>query len=492
MGRLDWIILSLFFMTLICVGAWSYLRIKKTDDFYVAGGRLPWWLSGVSHHVSGYSGVVFTGYAAVAYAFGFTLYIWWALVIAIACFLGSAILAPRWSRLHQNLGVQSPTEYLEKRYNKSTQLLIAISGTLLKLLDVAAKFAAIGILMNGFTGVDISTGILITGLVAMLYITVGGLWADTINDFVQFIVQVIAGMVMFVVVAKELGGLDMNYFTMWSALPKGHGSFFNGDYSIWFFLSFFFVVFLSYNGGTWNLAFRFIASPSGEEAKKGMRLSGVLYLIWPLIMFAPMWASPLLFPDLAASEHKNVYSMLTTTYLPAGLIGAVLASMFAATLSMIASDANAISSVIVRDIIPSFQHKSKEKSSLWMARLVTFTFTLITLIIALNRDYFGGVLGLIIKWFGGLVGPTSIPMVLGLLPFFKYCGPKAAWATIFGGLFAFIVVNYVVQNPPLALSIAAPVLTSLVIFVTAAIVNRSKDIPEDVEILMEKLKSDHG
>ncbi len=490
MSRLDWIALLLFFAILVLVGCWSFLRIKKTDDFYVAGGRLPWWISGVSHHVSGYSGVVFTGYAAVAYAFGFTLYIWWALVIAVSCFLGAQLLAPRWSRLRQNVGVQSPTEYLEKRYNKPTQLLIATSGSLLKLLDVAGKFAAIGILMNGFTGMDISTGILITGVIAMLYITVGGLWADTINDFVQFIVQVIAGVIIFVMVARQLAGMDLNYISMWSKLPESNLSFFNGPYDVWFFLTFFFVVFLSYNGGTWNLAFRFIASPTGADAKRGMRLSALLYLIWPLIMFAPMWAAPLLFPGLPEDQQKTVYSMLTTTYLPAGLVGVVLASMFAATLSMIASDANAVSSVIVRDILPNFFAKEKV-SRLLIARLTTFTFTGITLIIALNSELFGGVLGLIIKWFGGLVGPTSIPMVLGLLPFYKVCGPKTAWATVFSGLVAFVFVNYGLDKAPLSLSIAAPVLTSLLVFTSVAIINRGQKAPAAVEDLMAKLETDH-
>src|SRR5437763_8361184 len=44
----------------------------------VAGGKIPWWLGGISHHVSGHSGVVFVAYAEVAYQYGFTLYVWWA------------------------------------------------------------------------------------------------------------------------------------------------------------------------------------------------------------------------------------------------------------------------------------------------------------------------------------------------------------------------------------------------------------------------------
>ncbi|WP_338564732.1 hypothetical protein [Erwinia sp. E_sp_W01_6] len=55
---------------------------------------MPWWLSGVSHHMSGYSAAVFVAYAAVAYNVGITIYFWWAFPISIAVLLGAAIFAP--------------------------------------------------------------------------------------------------------------------------------------------------------------------------------------------------------------------------------------------------------------------------------------------------------------------------------------------------------------------------------------------------------------
>ena len=37
----------------------SLRRIEGSKDYFVAGGKIPWWLGGISHHVSGHSGVVF-------------------------------------------------------------------------------------------------------------------------------------------------------------------------------------------------------------------------------------------------------------------------------------------------------------------------------------------------------------------------------------------------------------------------------------------------
>ena len=229
-------------------------------------------------------------------------------------------------------------------------------------------------------------------------------------------------------------------------------------------VSFMFISFMSYNGGTWNLATRYISNSSEKNARKTAILSGVLYLTWPLILFFPMWVSPLIFPNLANPE--NVYSMLAIKFLPPGFVGMVLAAMFAATMSMTTSDANTISSVLTRDILPlmikSYRHL-EQKKALFIARSTTFLFTLLTIIIALNAGFFGGVLGLIISWFGALVGPTAVPMLLGLLPVFRKAGSWAAIISIVSGLSVFIINKII--GAPQDISVGAPVITSLVIFV---------------------------
>src|SRR3954453_17860341 len=121
MSVLDWVILIAYFGVMVWTGVWARRRIHNSRDFFAAGGRMPWWLAGISHHMSGYSAAVFVGYAAVAYQFGFTLYAWWALTITFAMFVGAALFAPRWSRLRQRRGIISPLEYLSTRYGVPTQ-----------------------------------------------------------------------------------------------------------------------------------------------------------------------------------------------------------------------------------------------------------------------------------------------------------------------------------------------------------------------------------
>ena len=490
MHYLDWTAIVLFFLVMIVIGAWSYNKVSDTKDFFVSGGKLPWWLSGISHHVSGYSGAVFVAYAALAYTHGFTIYVWWAFTIAISIFVGAFFIAPRWSRLQTKLGIQSPTEYLKQRYNFPVQQLMAWSGVILKLFDVGAKWAAIAILLNVFTGIPFVYGILLSGGISLIYITLGGLWAVVWTDFAQFVVQIIAGLAMFFIVISILGGFH-SIVTVWDQLPESHSQLFHSPYTAGFALAFLFINFLSYNGGTWNLATRYISSPSGSDAKKAAMLSAALYLVWPLILFFPMWAAPVLIPDM--EDPAQSYALLTMEFLPAGLVGLVVASMFANTMSMTSSDANTITAVITRDILPSLSKKFRnlrENPSLPIARITTVIFTVLTLIIAIYSDLFGGVIGLIILWFAALVGPISVPMILGLLPMFRHSGASAAFSSIIAGLLAFVAMRYFGGEQ--VVQVAAPIATSFIVFLSMGFVNylRKKPVDADVDELLEKMKLD--
>ena len=481
--KLDLVVIILFFLSMLVVGVWSYYKSKNSEDYFVAGGKLPWWLAGISHHVSGHSGAVFVAYAAVAYTYGFTMYMWWAFPVGVVVIASSKVFPVYWVRLRKNFQIQSPLEYLKVRYNLWTQQIIAWVGVLLKVFDVGAKWAAIGILLHVVAGITMTTGILVSGVVTLIYVTFGGLWGVIITDLIQFIVQVLGGVVMFVLVVKHLGGWN-SITGIWKQLPPGHSQLFNDPYTAAFVGIMFLIYFLSYNGGSWSLATRYISSPNEKEASKAARLSGILYLIWPLILFFPMWAAPLILPGL--QNPSESYGLLMLKILPQGMIGLVIASLFAATMGMTASDVNTIAAVITRDILPVVSDKFvNDKHSLRTARIATFIYTLGTLFIALNYERFGGVLGLIVNWFAALLGPTSMPLLLGLIPMFRRCGPKAAIASILAGLLTFIITKDM-NIHSLAINVGLPTIVSAIVFVAGGLLSKTE--PVKVKDLLAALK----
>ncbi|MDO4574153.1 MAG: Na+:solute symporter [Planctomycetia bacterium] len=471
MQTLDWIMLGLFFLTLIVIGVITTWQVHRSKDYFVGGGKLPWWMGGISHHVGGYSAVIFTAWAMYAYRDGFSLYIWWALGFAVCCIVGAYLVAPRWAELRQKQNVQSPTEYLAMRYNVATQQVIVWSGVGLKLLDLAGKTIAMATILYGFAGVDLKWGILITGVVGLIYNTLGGFVASTRNDVFQFLVQLTGGILMFVFVLLALQNQHgVTYFTMWDKLDPHQFWFLRDECNLFFAIGFGLAIFFGCTGGNWGAGLRFLAAPTPRHATKSALLSGMLYLIWPLIIFAPMWAAPLLYPNLPQSEMNSVYTMLARDFLPTGLVGVILASMFAASISTIAGDCNAVSSVIARDIAPRFSTKVVDadgQTPMWFARTVAFVFTSATILIALYGDMFGGIVGLVVKWFSGLLGPISVPLVLGLLPQFDRCGPTAAISSVLVGIAAFFCMEF--THAPLSYSLFWPVISSLIVFFTFAL-----------------------
>ena len=488
MNLLDYAVMALYALMIVLITLWALRKVGNTRDFFTASGRMPWWLSGISHHMSGYSAAVFVAYGAVAYNMGVTIWFWWALPISLALLIGSYLFAPRWARLRRYMQIESPMEYLLTRYNLTTQMVLACSGVLLKTVDVGAKWAAIAVIINVFTGLDPLFGICLAGGLSLFYSVIGGLWADACNDFGQFIVQFVAAIVMLVAVAVALGGAGA-LFSIWDHLPASHRQIVQGPYTPGFIVAYLLIYTLSYNGGTWNLAQRFIAAPDGHQARKAALLSAALYLLWPLVLFWPMWAAPLLFPDLA--DPSRAWSLMAMQLLPEGLTGLMLVAMFTHTLSMTSSDANAITAVVTRDILPAIWPRvfPRGQSSLRVARCTTFLFIVTTLVIALNASRFGGVLSLLVIWFGGLVGPISIPMLLGLLPAFRRSGSAAAlisWAT---GVGTFFCVRFLIADASLATQVAAPVFTSLLLFTLLGWLRRSPVSPQ-VDALLAALNQD--
>ena len=494
MGTLDWVVVVGYFFVMVAIGVWSKSRISNTSDFFTAGGRMPWWLSGISHHMSGYSAVMFVAFAGEAYRYGLTVYVWWALTIGVGVGIGAWLFAPRWNRLRSKYDVKSPLEYLARRYNVPTQQVLAWSGSLLKVVDIAAKWAAVAVLLRGFAGVPITWGIILIGAVTMIYSVIGGLWADALTDFGQFIIQAVAGFAMFGAVIAHFGGVSW-IWDMWGRLPASHSEPLAGPYTITFFMALFLIKTLEYNGGMWNLAQRYMAAPSGAAAKRSALLSSVLWLVWPLVLFFPMWAAPLIVPGMEANAEQ-AYVEMGKLMLPAGMIGLVLAGFFSHTMAMVSSDANVISAVITRDMLPRLWkgvRRLSEPAQLQLARITTFAFIGLSMTIALTADTKGFVLKVVIALVAATMGPIAIPLMLGMLPWFKKVGPTAATSSVIGGLTTWAVLYVLQQNKvefvTQAVIVSWPLLVSLVLYLVVGLLIKPEPSAERAA-LVDSLQSD--
>ncbi|MFH8609348.1 sodium:solute symporter family protein [Streptomyces sp. NPDC018029] len=498
MNSLDWAVLIGYFGVMVAIGVWSHKRVDNVSDFFTAGGKMPWWLSGISHHMSGYSAVMFTGYAGIAYTYGVTSFVTWSFPIALGIAIGARLFAPRINRLRSRLHVASPLEYLKNRYDLKTQQALAWSGMLLKIVDVGAKWAAIATLLSVFTGVSLNQGILITGVITAIYCTIGGLWADALTELGQFVIQLLAGIAMFVAVVMELNDMGIGFFGAWDEPAlQGHEKPLVGPYGTVFLLAFLFIKLFEYNGGMLNQAQRYMATANAKEAARSAKLSAILWLVWPVVLFFPMWMSPLLVESEKA-DGSDSYGLMTEQLLPHGLLGLVIVGFFSHTMAMCSSDANAIAAVFTRDCAPVVSARARawnERSGLIAARVTTVVFLGLSMAAAtqVNSPAFGDIITVVIKWVAGLMGPMAIPMMLGLLRPFRRSGPTAALTSWSLGLLAFWLVNYPISwniegGVPLQYQVSIPLAVSLVLYILIGYL-KPEDTPER-DALIERINTD--
>ncbi|WP_051717995.1 sodium:solute symporter family protein [Streptomyces megasporus] len=488
MAALDWIVLGAYFLVMVGIGLWSRKRIHTVADFFTARGRIPWWLSGISHHMSGYSAIMFVTFAAVAYDHGVTVYFWWPLTIGLGIGVGAFLFAARWNRLRAKHGVDSPLAYLAVRYDLPTQQVLAYSGAALKVVDIASKWVAIALLLKGFAGIPLGWGIALTGVCTMFYMAFGGLWADVLTDFGQFVIQGVAGFAMLFALFAHLDGVA-TLWTMWGDLPDGHGDPIAGPVTSGLIVAFLLVKTFEYNGGMWNLAQRYMAAPSGSRARKSALLSSFLWIVWPFILFVPMIAAPLVVPGIEDGEKS--YILLAQELLPAGIIGLLLAGFFSHTMAMVASDSNVITAVITRDLAPVLVPRVRrltEAGQLTFARITTVAFVTVSMSFAFFADPDGFIMTVVVSIVAATMGPISIPLMLGLLPWFRRHGPLAALVSWAGGLAVWACLYWGVEDASQTVNVGLPVLVSLVLYVAVGLVRPEGSAARDA--LIDSLADD--
>ena len=482
MTTIDYVVLVLYSAIVVLIGVWALRKTKTTAEYFAGGWKVPWWLAAISHHMSGYSAFAFVAYAGVAWKYGFSIYTVWSVTIGIGLIVTAFTFAPRWAKLAKK-AIMTPLEYLEQRYNVIARIVLALSGIGVKFVDEGLKIYSLAVFLSVFMGIPLVWSVIIGGVIVLIYMTIGGILASLWTDFLQAIVQFSITIITLFIALQVVGGIG----GLVTKAPEGFWQPLSGPYNpLWWFI-FLIVVTLSYAGGTWGLAQRFISVGKPKEARRAALLSSILYFTYPLSFFIPMWATRIIYPSLDKPDYA--YAIFCKDYLPKvapGLLGLMAAAMFAATMSMVDSDLNALAAVLTKDVYGRIRRGLSDKHLLNVGRIATFIFGLITIGVALVAPQLGGAFQAMVKWYAGLLGPISIPLLFGLLyRGTSWRGALASWA---GGFTVWAILNFGLHTP-WEITTGCQLLTSFVIFfLEPLIVKKSVDEERRVTDLFEVLR----
>jgi solute:Na+ symporter, SSS family len=406
----DHIVIVGYFLLLTVIGLYFWRRMRHARDFFVGNHDIPWWLSGVSFYMTGFSAFTFIAYSEMAYRYGFVaVTLAWSAAVAMA--VGTVALSARWRRAR----ILTPVEFLEARYSKHIRQVLAWAGLPLRIIDDGLKIYATGVFVSVGMGYDLKTSIVSSGIVMLLYTFMGGLWAVIVTDYVQFIVLTIGVVALLPLVMSRLETVG----TLGQGAQSGFMSAVADPFSLLYVVAFYLLVLLSYNGN-WAFAQKFYCVRDERAAWKAGALAVALKVIGPPLFIVPALAARTLMPELLQPPNspQYTYAALAVAYLPAGLMGLMIAAMFSATMSTLSGDYNAMAGVLTGDVYHRMVNpQASERRLVRVGRFATALVGGLTILIglALVETARKGLFEVMVTLFGLFVGPMLLPMLAGLL-----------------------------------------------------------------------------
>ncbi|MDX2187202.1 MAG: sodium:solute symporter [Opitutaceae bacterium] len=421
---IDWLMIGLYFAILFCVGWWVVRKGKNTtDDYFLAGRNLGWWVVGASifasnigsEHIVGLAGSGAKDGVALAH---YELHAWCLLVLAW-------VLIPFYVRSK----VFTMPEFLEKRFSPASRYVLSI----VSLITFIVSKVAVGIFAGGVVFASLLPelqltigGVLIDsfwiGSVAVvvltgLYTSLGGMRAVAYNDAVQVVILIVGSALLTWYGLDLLGGwaelkriCGSEMFNLWKPLvPEGQIAtwapvrevneagqvvkqawYFNSNYP-WLGMAICApVIGLWYWCTDQYIVQRALGAPNEKVARQGsifaafLKLFPVyLFIIPGLICFALVKTNKVPALTEAFMRHENgsqaAFPLLVEHILPAGIRGIVVAGLLSALMSSLAGVFNACSTLFTVDIYEKWRPKSSQAELVRMGRLATIAMVIVSI-----------------------------------------------------------------------------------------------------------------
>ena len=202
MKTADIIVLTTYLAIVLGVGFCFACRSKTSEGFMKAGGRLPGWVIGLSLFGTYLSSNTFIGVPGKAYAGNWNAFVF-SLSIPIA-----VLIATKWFvKFYRNTGEISAYEHLEKRFGVWARIYAVICYLLTQIARTSTIMLGVAIGLQQITGWDLTSIILVSGILVTAYTLIGGIEAVIWTDAIQSIVLTLGAiLVIGTILAKHPDG----------------------------------------------------------------------------------------------------------------------------------------------------------------------------------------------------------------------------------------------------------------------------------------------
>lgn len=420
---LDYVTFAIFLLAVIIVSIKASKKEEDTEDYFLAGRSLTWWMIGLSliasnistEHFVGMAGQGFLGNIGLAIA----SYEW---IAALALIIVAVFLLPRFLRA----GIYTIPEFLEYRYNHWPRVIMS-AGLLIMyaFVTLATVLYAGGLAFEAIFGVNLYLAVWLLGIFTGLYTMFGGLKAVVWTDVLQGLTLLIGAVVVTVLAIDKVGGyekfVEMSEGRLHTVLPADHPEL------PWtaVFIGGMWLPNLFYWGLNQFITQRTLGAKSLEEGQKGILLAATIKLIIPFIVVFPGIIAFELYGN-QIDKADAAYPYLVKQLLPAGLVGIVMAALLGATMSTLDSMLNSGATIFTIDFYKRFIHKeAQQKHFVWVGRACTMAMVVIACAsIPMVANFGEGLYKFIQIWWGCIQPGIVAAFFLGLI--WKKVPPAAA------------------------------------------------------------------
>lgn len=520
LSGIDISIIFLYLAVTVILGFWISKKASRNLDSYFLGGKtLPWYMLGLSN-ASGMFDITGTMWmVAIMFIYGiksvFIPWLWpvWNQVVLM-------VFLAVWMR---RSNVLTGAEWLKTRFGDGAGsrmshisvvifALIAVIGFIAYAFEGIGKFAVMFMpwdLSATLAGIHITSermyALLIMGITT-LYVVKGGMYSVVITEVLQFLVMTVACIIIGIIALKSVSPeqiaavvpegwqslsfgwkLDMNWSTFPDTINQALNSKIGSDgyelFSIFLMIVIFRGILVSIAGPVPGYDMqRVLATRTPKESAMMSGFVSLVLFIPRYLMIAGLAVIALVYfkPESLVSgselDFEKVLPYALSNFIPAGVLGIILAGLIAAFMSTFAANVNAGPAYIVNDIYKKFINpKASQKVYVRMSYLAS----IIMVILGITVGFFVSSINNLLQWitaalFGGYAAANFLKWI-----WWRFNGQGYFWGMVSG-----LVISLITPKlfPDLSIILAFP-LVILPVSAAGSLLGCLLTRPDDMEVL---------
>ncbi len=416
-------IVILYFVVLIEVGVYFSKRIKVASDFLVAGRKIGLLLTTATLAAVQLGAGVLLGGGELGASSGVWPGMWYGIGCGGGLILAGLLVA---AKLRKQ-GGYVPLDYFAFRYGDRKWVRFwGWFSNIPSLLGIfVAQIMAAGSIFTIF-GLNYKEGVLLSGLVIVIYSVLSGMWGVIVNDFIQLTIIMIGIPTLAIAAFIKIGQMEsvsFHHLINTPFIPSGMFS-----KAVFIILPFFFAISISYDA-----FMRYQSAKSAKVAQWGCIISGVLVIFISFCAGFVGAAGRLILTDV---QHSEVFPQLIQALLPPLLSGIVIAALLAATMSSANCLLISLSGCFSRDLYNKVFHPNVALDDLKYVKVISRAVVVTALIFGVSIAFYArGILKTIIIFNYPYMGSMLVPLLGGVL--WKRATPRGALAALLtGGIIA--------------------------------------------------------